>query len=172
MGTGLGLSQAYGLAQQSHGDLAINSVLGQGTEVTLYFPALPGDAPGMTATAPVFPETALVVDDQDDVREMAATLFNAIGYEVISAANGAAALDELKRNPNIEVLFSDVVMPAMSGFTLAREARLLRPALKIILASGYAAEALDDGGSVADEFAFIAKPYTLAQILKHLRAAR
>lgn len=90
MGTGLGLSQAYGLAQQSHGDLAINSVLGQGTEVTLYFPALPGDAPGMTATAPVFPETALVVDDQDDVREMAATLFNAIGYEVISAA----ALDE------------------------------------------------------------------------------
>ncbi|MFC0132910.1 hybrid sensor histidine kinase/response regulator [Massilia eurypsychrophila] len=168
-GTGLGLSQAYGLAQQSKGDLVLRSVVGEGTQVAFYLPAL-GDGQPATAVASTA-EKALVVDDQDDVREMAVALFGTLGYHVISARNGIEALEALKNDRQIDVLFSDVVMPGMSGISLARQARLLAPSLKIILASGYASDAAGDEKSAVDEFPLIAKPYTLAQILKELRAA-
>ncbi len=171
-GTGLGLSQAYGLAQQSNGDLAITSVVGEGTQVAFYFPALADSgAPAAPGNAALL-EKALVVDDQDDVRDMAAALFGTLGYQVIAAKSGADALEELKKDPAIDVMFSDVVMPGLSGVALARQARTLRPALKIILASGYAADTMGDEWSAMEEFSFIAKPYSLAQILKELRAPR
>ncbi|MES2756063.1 MAG: PAS domain S-box protein [Pseudomonadota bacterium] len=169
-GTGLGLSQAYGLAQQSKGDLVLRSIVGEGTQVSFYFPALCGNDQPAAPVAPVA-EKALVVDDQDDVRDMAAALVSTLGYQVVAARNGIEALEALKKDPAIEVLFSDVVMPGMSGITLARQARLLSPALKIILASGYTSEASLDEQSAIEEFPFISKPYTLAQILKELRAA-
>jgi PAS domain S-box-containing protein len=170
-GTGLGLSQAYGLAQQSKGDLVLRSTVGKGTQVAFYFPALPDDGePTAPANSPSA-EKALVVDDQDDVREMAATLFGTLGYQVISAKNGIEALEALKNDQAIEVLFSDVVMPGMSGIALARQARLLSPSLKIILATGYASDASVDEKSAMEEFPMVAKPYTVAQILKELRAA-
>jgi CheY-like chemotaxis protein len=168
-GTGLGLSQAYGLAQQSKGDLVLRSVVGEGTQVAFYLPAL-GDGQPAAAVASTA-EKALVVDDQDDVREMAVALFGTLGYQVISARNGIEALEALKNDRQIDVLFSDVVMPGMSGISLARQARLLAPSLKIILASGYASDAAGDEKAAVDEFPLIAKPYTLAQILKELRAA-
>ncbi len=168
-GTGLGLSQAYGLAQQSKGDLVLRSVLGEGTQVAFYLPALGDGQPA--ASVPVTAEKALVVDDQDDVREMAVVLFGTLGYQVISARNGIEALEALKKDRQIDVLFSDVVMPGMSGISLARQARLLAPSLKIILASGYASDAGGEETSAVDEFPLVAKPYTLAQILKELRAA-
>ncbi len=168
-GTGLGLSQAYGLAQQSQGDLVLRSVVGEGTQVAFYLPALGEGEPAATVASAV--EKALVVDDQDDVREMAVALFGTLGYQVISARNGMEALEALKKDRQIDVLFSDVVMPGMSGISLARQARLLAPSLKIILASGYASDAAGDEQSAVDEFPLIAKPYTMAQILKELRAA-
>jgi PAS domain S-box-containing protein len=168
-GTGLGLSQAYGLAQQSKGDLVLRSVVGEGTQVAFYLPALGDGQPAAAVASAV--EKALVVDDQDDVREMAVALFGTLGYQVISARNGIEALEALKNDRQIDVLFSDVVMPGMSGISLARQARLLAPSLKIILASGYASDAAGDEKSAVDEFPLIAKPYTLAQILKELRAA-
>jgi PAS domain S-box-containing protein len=168
-GTGLGLSQAYGLAQQSKGDLVLRSVLGEGTQVAFYLPALDDGQPA--ALVPATAEKALVVDDQDDVREMAVALFGTLGYQVIAAKNGIEALEALKKDRQIDVLFSDVVMPGMSGISLARQARLLAPSLKIILASGYASDAAGEETSAVDEFPLIAKPYTLAQILKELRAA-
>jgi PAS domain S-box-containing protein len=171
-GTGLGLSQAYGLAQQSNGDLAIRSVLGKGTQVAFYFPALMEDGKPAASTSLPASEKALVVDDQDDVRDMAAALFDTLGYQVIAVKNGFEALEELKKNPAIDVLFSDVVMPGLSGIMLARQARVLSPSIKIILASGHAAEALGDDNFAVAEFSFLAKPYTMAQILKALRAAR
>jgi PAS domain S-box-containing protein len=169
-GTGLGLSQAYGLARQSQGDLVLRSEPGKGTQVAFYFPALSESQPPAPAMAPAA-EKALVVDDQDDVREMAAALFGSLGYQVISASNGLEALAALQQDKQIDVLFSDVVMPGMSGISLARQARLLSPSLKIILASGFASEAAGEEKAAMDEFPLIAKPYTLAQILKELRAA-
>jgi PAS domain S-box-containing protein len=169
-GTGLGLSQAYGLAQQSGGDLLIETELGQGTTVSLYFPAL-ADEGGEKASRSDVTDKALVVDDQEDVLNMAVELFRTLGYEVLSASNGIDALDILKRTPDIDVLFSDVVMPGMSGIELAGQARALAPKMKIILVSGYAAPALTGENPNMDHFEFLTKPYTMSQILRQLRAA-
>lgn len=166
-GTGLGLSQVYGLMQQSDGDLLIASAPGAGTEVSLYFPALANGAAGPASE--LTREKALVVDDQADVLEMAAELFRTLGYEVLSANNGAEALEILQRSPGIDVLFSDVVMPGMSGIELGREARHLFPAMKVILASGYTAPALLTEHARLDDFQLISKPYSIAQILRQLR---
>ncbi|MES3023534.1 MAG: PAS domain S-box protein [Pseudomonadota bacterium] len=166
-GTGLGLSQVYGLVQQSGGDIAIVSRPGAGTSVSLYFPALAADAVG--AAAEVAREKALVVDDQEDVLAMAVELFRTLGYDVLAANNGAEALAILRRTPQIAILFSDVVMPGMSGIELGHAARRLFPDLKIILASGHAAPALKERHAQIDDFQLICKPYSVAQILRHLR---
>ncbi|PWF43670.1 response regulator, partial [Massilia glaciei] len=166
-GTGLGLSQVYGLVQQSGGDLAITSRPGAGTTVSLYFPALAADAEGTAVEAAR--EKALVVDDQEDVLGMAVELFRTLGYEVLAANNGAEALEILRRTPKIDILFSDVMMPGMSGIELGHAARQLFPDLKIILASGYAAPALEERHGRIDDFQLITKPYSIAQILRQLR---
>jgi PAS domain S-box-containing protein len=166
-GTGLGLSHVYGLMQQSGGDLVIESSLGGGTSVSLYFPALAPDTQGLAQADER--DKALVVDDQEDVLHMAVELFQMLGYDVLSANNGTEALAILNRTPDIAVLFSDVIMPGMSGIALGHEARRLSPTLKIILASGYAAPVLNaDHGGMSD-FQLIPKPYSLAHILRHLR---
>lgn len=169
-GTGLGLSQAYGLARQSGGDLLIESVNGAGTTVSLFFPALAVES-GATAKSKDAPDVALVVDDQEDVLEMAVELFRSLGYQVLAANNGRDALDILKRTPDIDVLFSDVVMPGMSGIELVRQARLLAPAMKVILASGYAEPAMVGDSAAMEKISFITKPYTMSQILRQLRVA-
>lgn len=166
-GTGLGLSHVYGLMQQSRGDLLITSTPGEGTCVSLYFPALASSAE--VAAGDEGREKALIVDDQVDVLDMAAELFRALGYEVLAANSGAEALAILQRTPGIDVLFSDVVMPGMSGIELGNQARRMFPAMKIILASGYAASALKDQVGGADDFQIISKPYSMAQILRQLR---
>jgi len=169
-GTGLGLSQAYGLAQQSNGDLAIDSTPGQGTTINLYFPVV---APASGETGPASKdsgqERALVVDDQDDVREMAASLFTTLGYEVLTAADGIEAMALLREHPEIDVLFTDIVMPRMNGLDLAQAARAASPTMKIILASGHAAEAIAENAGAAN-YDFVSKPYSLAQIVKKLRS--
>ena len=164
-GTGLGLSHVYGLMRQSGGELAIQSIPGKGTTMSLYFPAL-GDGAESQSKAEQR-DKALVVDDQPEVLGMAVELFQTLGYEVLSANNGAEALAILRRTPDIDVLFSDVVMPGMSGLELGHEARRVLPALKIILASGYAALKADQAG--VGDFQLISKPYTMAQILRQLR---
>ncbi len=166
-GTGLGLSHVYGLMQQSGGDLVIDSVKGRGTTMALYFPALPDSTEGQST--PDERDKALVVDDQEDVLAMAIELFQTLGYDVLSANNGSEALAILHRTPDIGVLFSDVVMPGMSGIELAHEARRLRPDMKIVLASGYAAQALKESHAGLGDFQLIAKPYSVAQILRQLR---
>ena len=114
-------------------------------------------------------EKVLVVDDQAEVLDISTQLFASLGYEVLSANNGSEALDILRRNPDLRILFSDVVMPGMSGIELAKTARQLRPDLKIILASGYLASALNDHQNDISQFDFIGKPYRLSDILKRLR---
>ncbi|MDF3034935.1 MAG: hybrid sensor histidine kinase/response regulator [Paucimonas sp.] len=169
-GTGMGLSQVYGFVQQSGGDLSIQSRSGRGTTVAMYLPAmkeeaLDSDQPGSDAVT----EKALVVDDQPEVLELTIELFRSLGFEVLSAGNGRDALDMLQRHPDIDVLFSDVVMPGMSGIALGQQARVLRPKLKVILASGYAAPALAEHKEGLKEFLFLTKPYRVNDIIRMLR---
>ncbi|NGZ88553.1 PAS domain S-box protein [Duganella sp. SAP-35] len=169
-GTGLGLSQAYGLAQQAGGDLRITSTLGEGTEISLYFPALVASVENGFTTHADAMEKVLVVDDQPEVLEVAVHLFKSLGYDVLPANNGPEALDLMHRHPDIAILFSDVVMPGMSGIELAERAAQHQPALKILLTSGYAAATFDEHAGELAQYALINKPYRLSDIIKQLKA--
>ena len=169
-GTGLGLSQVYGLMQQSKGDLKIESEIGKGTAISLYLPVHIGKVVSSSNTETS--EKALIVDDQPDVLNMAVELFRTLGYEVFSANNGEDALDILKRMPDIGVLFSDVVMPGISGIELGKKARALQPNLLVMLASGYAAPAIEGHETGLTDFEFISKPYRVSDVAKKLRSVR
>ena len=167
-GTGLGLSQVYGLMQQTNGGMSIESILGSGTTVSLYLPALAFEEleePRALKRS----HKALVVDDQPDVLDMAAELFRTLGYDVFVASTGTDALAVLERNQDIGLLFSDVVMPGMNGIELARSARGLVPGIKVILATGYAADVVTAQEQNQNSFPVISKPYKIADIVQHLR---
>jgi CheY-like chemotaxis protein len=165
-GTGLGLSQVYGMVQQSGGDLAIRSRQNEGTTLTMYFPALEGEA--AEASGDPGAEKVLVVDDQPEVLEITSELFRTLGFEVLAANSGEDALQVLARTPDLQLMFSDVVMPGMSGIQLGRKARELVPGIKVILSSGYANPAMEQEGSL-DGFQFLPKPYRMGDLVKKLR---
>jgi PAS domain S-box-containing protein len=164
-GTGLGLSQVYGLMQQCQGALTLTSSVGEGTSVSLYFPAVASDS-----VAGASAQKVLLVDDQPDVLETAISLFSHLGYEVLAADNGAQALETLRGHPDIAILFSDVVMPGMGGVELAKAARAEFPNLKVVLASGYVQTALRDDMPDIANFELIAKPYRLSDLIRTLKA--
>src|SRR5690606_14006443 len=136
-GTGMGLSQVYGMVQQSGGDLHIDSTPGAGSSIQLFLPAIDDEGAASHVYASPRPDRALVVDDQQDVLMMAVELFQILGYEVKSASNGKDALDILRQDSRIDVLFTDVVMPGMNGVQLAEQALALNPDIRVVLASGY-----------------------------------
>ncbi len=163
-GTGLGLSQVYGFAKQSGGTAQIRSEVGQGTTVTLCIPRQEDLLPPEVATADETstPEhgnaTILVVEDDANVREVVVGMLSKFGYRPLVARTGPEALAILQNEASIDLLLSDVIMPAgMSGTDLARTAQQLRPGLKILLTSGYTGVEPEPSGLA--EFAFIAKPY-------------
>ena len=173
-GTGLGLSQVYGFVRQAGGDIRITTTLGRGTTMSLLLPRVT-DAQIAAERPPVDTliqtgrenEVVLVVEDEPDVRDIAVEGLTDLGYAVLTAADGRAALDVLKREDRVDVLFSDIVMPGgISGLQLAMEARRMRPELRILLTSGYATV-------VGDEFpadiTLLSKPYTRLQLGSHLR---
>jgi PAS domain S-box-containing protein len=168
-GTGLGLSQVYGMMQQCQGALELDSQVDKGTTVSLYFPAVSGEAVAPRERAGAGAVKVLVVDDQPDVLETAISLFTHLGYETVSADNGAQALDMLRRQPDIAILFSDVVMPGMSGAELGKTAGREFPDLKIVLASGYVKSTLRDQMPEVGDFELIAKPYRLSDLIRTLK---
>ena len=168
-GTGLGLSQVYGTIKQFGGGLAIETAVGSGTAVSLFMPAQERGEDELAAESATDNERVLVVDDQADVLDMTIELFRNMGYEVLSANNGKDALAILETMPHVDILFSDVVMPGISGIDLAREARSLIPKIKVILASGYHAGSLTINNSGAEDYKFVKKPYRMAEIAKILR---
>ncbi|MGO4380306.1 PAS domain S-box protein [Pseudoduganella sp. RAF53_2] len=171
-GTGLGLSQVYGFIAQSGGDVAIDTAEGFGTSIRLYLPAVDAavqPADGL-ADAPR-EERVLIVEDDQLVLAAAAELFQTMGYSVLSARDGTEALRIMQREPDIDVVFSDVMMPnGVTGLDLAREVRTRYPATKIILASGYPVPALKSEQQGLAEFDFVTKPYRLADLARHLRS--
>jgi CheY-like chemotaxis protein len=166
-GSGLGLSQVFGFARQSKGQMTIRSEAGRGTSVTLYLPQSAMAAAGKGAVAPRAGErgrpVVLVVEDDPDVLEMAAEAVRNLGYEALAAPDAAAALQILERDQWVDLLFTDVVMPpGKNGVELAHAAWRLRPGLRVLLASGYPRESLQD--SLKDGMAFLAKPYTMSTL--------
>jgi signal transduction histidine kinase/ActR/RegA family two-component response regulator len=177
-GTGLGLSQVFGFMRQIGGHVAIQSAPRRGTTVTLYLPlgsemeaAANRPAPAV-AIAPVsgFGTSVLVVEDEPAVRSVAVEMLTDAGFSVLAAQDGPTALQLLREGVPADVIFSDVVMPGgMSGVDLARAARLLRPGVGVLLASGYAAEALAKHGG-AGEFELLGKPYDMDTVLRRIAA--
>ena len=110
--------------------------------------------------------TILIVDDDSDVLSSTSDLFQAIGYRVLEAGSGEAALEIISKNDDISFLLSDVLMPGMNGIQLARKVREIYPSLRIVLASGYPLPALRSELGSLDEFPFINKPYSIADIAK------
>jgi len=180
-GTGLGLSMVYGFTRQSGGHVQLYSEIGQGTSVRLFLPvaalAAPdrGDAEPVVA-APIVKEdlpggseTILLVEDDARVRRVAVARLADTGYRVLEADTAALALDMLGSHPEIALLFTDIVMPGgMSGDELARQARLIRPGIKIILTSGFA----EPGVAVRELTAAVSwlkKPYTARELAVRLR---
>jgi PAS domain S-box-containing protein len=168
-GTGLGLSQVYGFITQSGGDVTVHSQTGQGTQIAMYLPSIEGEAITFSKKDDKV-EKVLIVEDDADLLDVAAELFRAIGYGVYTAGNAADALILLERNNDIDILFSDVMMPdGMNGIELARLTRERYPQVKTILASGYALPALKSEHKDLDDFLFINKPYQLSDVAKKLR---
>ncbi len=143
-GTGLGLSMVYGFIKQSGGTVKIDSVPGRGTVVRLYLPRA-NNTPD-AASGPVDGgeevtggnETILVVEDNPDVRRLAEGMLSGLGYRVLTAEHGPAALALLDSGVAVDLLFTDVVMPeGLTGYDLAEEALRRRPGLKVLFTSGY-----------------------------------
>jgi PAS domain S-box-containing protein len=177
-GTGLGLSMIYGFVKQSGGHVKIYSEQDQGTTIKIYLPRLLSDpltqepVPGSSSGAEGSPrrELVLVVEDDDDVRAYTVESLKELGYQVLEAHDGAAALRILHEQPvPIDLLFTDVVMPGMSGRELADEARKRQPSLRVLYTSGYTRNAIVHGGRLDAGVEMIMKPFTFEALAEKVR---
>lgn len=173
-GSGLGLSMVYGFVQQSGGHLSLSSERDRGTCVQLFLPRCyettnRTDDKEAVADTPNGQETVLVVDDNTDVRNSAAATVARLGYDVLAASGGAEALSVLA-NTDVDLLFSDVKMPQMSGFELAARAQAAHPNLQVLLTSGFADATVPQTADGAAIYEFIPKPYRREQLAKKIRS--
>ena len=169
-GTGLGLSQVYGVTRQLGGQVDIESHVGKGTTIRLYFPRAAeaaGNRANVDAVEQLPPSAAariLVVDDDPDVRTFAVSCLESLGYEVRVADGGHAALAILGGPETIDVLLIDVIMPEVQGPEVARLALAKRPTLRILFMTGYVAEAAD----AIDRQHVLAKPFTVTELARKI----
>jgi signal transduction histidine kinase len=175
-GTGLGLSQVYGFVKQSGGHVKIYSELGQGTTVKIYLPRYTGagaeEDPIETSVSPEGDsgETILVLEDDDDVRTYSVESLRELGYRVIEAHDGPSALRLLERQPRVDLLFTDVVLPGgMTGAQVAAQARELRPNLKVLFTTGYARNAIIHHGRLDKGVQLITKPFSFSDLAAKVR---
>ena len=179
-GTGLGLSQVFGFVKQSGGHIKIYSEIGQGTTVKIYLPRFVGEgevvgprrepsAAGMAFRGS--PETLiLVVEDEDRMRSIAVAMFQDLGYSVLAAGSAVEALALINANPDIDLLFTDIVMPDMNGRALAEEALRRRPDLKIVFTTGFTRNAVIHNGVLDRGVNFLPKPFSIEQLAQKVGA--
>jgi signal transduction histidine kinase/ActR/RegA family two-component response regulator len=177
-GTGLGLSQLFGFAKQSGGDVEVESVVGRGATFRVYLPQVDPDPETLAREAavavdqPALPGDGrhiLVVEDNVDVGSFANTTLRDLGYVTTWAANAREALARLENGESeFDAVFSDVVMPGMNGLELGQEIRRRYPGLPIVLTSGYSEILAQEGQG---DFELLKKPYSIGQLTKVLRAA-
>ncbi|GFE86713.1 ATP-binding protein [Steroidobacter agaridevorans] len=177
-GTGLGLSQVHGFVHQSGGYVKIYSEIGQGTTVKIYLPRFYGgleDARAHVRFAPALSgagTTILVVEDEESVRHVSVEALKELGYDVLEANGAAMALGLLDQHPEIEIMFTDVVMPEVNGRMLADEARQRRPNLKVLFTTGYTRNAIVHNGVLDPGVHLIGKPFNLEQLARKLAEIR
>ncbi len=177
-GTGLGLSQVYGFVLQSAGHVTIYSELGEGTTVKIYLPRYFGPEdqaeeldPSSDAAGAIGAECILVVEDDDALRLYTVEMLSDLGYSVLTAANGPAALDIIDRGYSVDLLFTDIVMPGgMNGRQLADEAVRRRPGLKVLFTTGYSRNAIVHHGRLDPGVQLISKPFSFEQLGTKVRA--
>lgn len=167
-GSGLGLSMVYGFAKQSGGGVQLQTQPGTGTRVTVYLPRAPTPIEPAHQAAPADQVrhgsgSILIVEDDEDVRQFSVVILQERGYRVKVARDGREALNILRDADDIDLLFTDIVMPGgVSGVVLAREAKRICPRLKVLLTTGYA----ELQATGMQEFAVIRKPFRPAELTR------
>jgi len=174
-GTGLGLATVYGIVRQSGGQIQVASRPGEGSTFTVYFPRVEADPRAASTTAlpepsPGGTETVLVVEDEAAVRHLCCRVLRAKGYRVLEAphAEAALALVAAMAEP-IHLLVTDMVMPGMGGPALAAQLVATRPTLRVLYITGYALEAIEQGGDVAGADGLLQKPFSADQLARTVR---
>jgi two-component system cell cycle sensor histidine kinase/response regulator CckA len=175
-GTGLGLATVYGIVKQSGGSIEVASEKGKGTTFQVYLP-LVADAPvayqvpGANARrATGGSETILLVEDEPAVRKLVGRMLRHLGYTVLDADSGHAALEMLARHSGrLDLLVTDVVMAGMSGWELAGQVRRLQPAIKALFMSGYTSDEVVRRGIVESSAAFLQKPFSIEELGRKVR---
>ena len=174
-GSGLGLAMIYGFAKQTGGHVAIYSEEGHGTTVKLYLPRAGEDtAQAGEETATEAPrargETVLVVEDDADVRQLAVAMLEDLGYRVLQAPNGWAALLVLEESAPPDLLFSDMVLPrGLSGPDLAEKVKRELPAIKVLFMSGYTEDATRHNGLAGNGAELLNKPFRKRELALKVR---
>jgi two-component system, cell cycle sensor histidine kinase and response regulator CckA len=177
-GTGLGLATVYGIVSQNGGHVRLESEPGEGTTFEVLLPVTdqgpPSPARKPRSQAQTVPGTGaiLVVEDEAPIRDLAARTLERAGYTVLVAASGAEALELLRaRAADVSLLFSDIIMPGLSGPALLQRARALQPGLKVLFTSGYAGPSRDRHGISSTGAPLLEKPYTVETLTRMVRLA-
>ncbi|HXV42173.1 MAG TPA: response regulator, partial [Anaerolineae bacterium] len=176
-GTGLGLATVFGIVKQSGGDIWVYSEEGVGTTFKIYLPcveeriSVPQALPETGLEMPGGRETVLLVEDDIGVRELLRQVLSKLGYKLLEAGSGQEALQLIAHYPDpIHLLLTDVVMPGMSGKTLADELADTRPNLKTLFMSGYTDEAIVQHGVLNSGVAFLQKPFSPMTLAAKMRS--
>ena len=174
-GTGLGLSTVYGIMQQSGGIITVESEPGHGALFRLYFPAdssllTDKKSANINHDVPKPNETILLAEDEDSVRELATLALERVGYKVITAENGIAAVKLFdKHHGTIDLLLTDVIMPKMGGKELVDACLVQKPNTKVLYMSGYTDDSIVQHGVLDKGTHFIQKPFTPDRLIRKIR---
>ncbi len=173
-GTGLGLAVVHGIVKQNGGHVQVYSEPGKGTTFKIYLPVVEAEPTDLAASdsfsSPGLGETILLVDDEVSLREMTAMALTGFGYTVLTASDGREAIQRMaEHGGRIDLLLTDVVMPEMSGRSLAETLGQTYPELKVLFISGYTDDAVMRHGVLQSEVAFLQKPYTLEGLARKVR---
>jgi PAS domain S-box-containing protein len=172
-GTGLGLATVYGIVQQCHGEIAIESSPRRGTQVNILLPVAPADA--AVAAKDQHEEmrsgqgSILLVEDELDLRNVSAEFLSSLGYSVTCASSGPEALDLLATADQIDLVITDVVMPKMSGREFANQLLQVRPNTRLLYVSGYTDDIVLQSGISREGMFLLQKPYSLKQLARKVQ---